>query len=190
MKLRESLKLVIAVFASSLCTDGAVLDTHTVVLDGGGNLLSWVSPQDKAYGRVATLSANFIQQAMVGPVDGANGLPVIYTHSEYDPGAFTGSGWPNNPAGKHAMLADSMMMFYAYSGNTNVLAAVQSLLNFQLARGTTPANYYWANVPWSTAAAGSTNYGNDASLEGAGVLEPDKIGELGFHGYLRFFQIT
>src|SRR5262245_15287282 len=190
MKARYRLNLLIAVLASSLCADGASLDTHPVVLDGGGNLLSWVSPQDKAYAHFATLSANFIQQSMLGPIDGVNGLPVIYTHSEYDPNNFTGSGWPNNPAGKHAMLADSMMMFYAYSGNTNAVAAVQSLLDFQLARGTTPTNYYWGNVPWSTAATSSTNYGNDASIEGSGVLEPDKVGELGFHGYLRFFEIT
>src|SRR5262245_58845552 len=168
MNAQDSLNLLIALLASSLPAYGASLDTHSVVLDGAGNLLSWVSPQDKAYANVATLSANFIQQAMLGPIDGANGLPVIYTHSEYDPNSFTGSGWPNNPAGKHAMMPDSIMMLYAYSANTNALAAVQSLLDFQLARGTTPANYYWANVPWSTGAASSTNYGNDALQEGAG----------------------
>ena len=45
-------------------------------------------------------------------------------------------------------------------------------------------------MPWSTAAAGSVNYGNDAMREGVDVLEPDKLGELGYHGYLCFYELT
>jgi hypothetical protein len=45
-------------------------------------------------------------------------------------------------------------------------------------------------VPWSTGAAGSTTYGDDAEREGAGVLEPDKLGELGYHGYLWAYEMT
>jgi hypothetical protein len=67
---------------------------------------------------------------------------------------------------------------------------VTGLLNFHLLHGTTPTNYFWAGVPYSTAASGSTNYGNDNYSEGVGVLEPDKIGELGYHGYLRFYELT
>jgi O-glycosyl hydrolase len=175
----------------TLVTPAAKLDTHEVALDGEGKLVSWFTPQDKAFSHVAKLSADWIKAAMTGPIDPANGLPVIHTHSEYHPVNFTGSGWPNNPAGKHAMLADSMMLYYAYSGDAAVLDAVKSLLDYQLtAAGTTPANYYWANVPWSTSAASNLQYGTDSISEGVGMLEPDKIGELGFHGYLRFYQIT
>ena len=167
---------------------GQTLDTHAVSIDAEGKLLSWVTPPDKAFDRVSFLSWDLLLNRI--PVDPSNGLKVYFTHSEYDPDNFGGSGWPNNPAGKNAMLAESAALYYAYSGNRGVIDLVSSLLNHQLQYGTTPAAYVWGNVPWSTAQAGSVTYGNDASREGAGVLEPDKVGELGFHGYLRFWQIT
>lgn len=167
------------------------LDTHTVALDADGKLLSWFVPQDGAFAHAAKLSAGFIKTAMKGPIDPANKLPVIFTHSEYHPANFTGSGWPNHPAGRNAMLAESLMLFYQYSGDAELLDAVRRLLDHQLTHGTTPASgYAWAKVPWSTSAAGNATYGTDNVVEGIGILEPDKIGELGFHGYLQFFKIT
>ena len=48
------------------------------------------------------------------------------------------------------MLADSLTLYYAYSGDTGVLDAVRALLDYQLStNGTTPGGYYYANVPWS-----------------------------------------
>jgi len=164
-------------------TRAAKLDTHPVRLDADGKLLPW-----KPYNEVAALSWELLLKRI--PVDPANGLKVYFTHCEYDPDTFTGSGWPNNPAGKNAMLADSALLWFQYTGDTNVVALVRSLLDHQLAHGTTPANYAWPNVPWSTARAGSVEYGNDNTVEGVGVLEPDKLGELGYHGYLRFYELT
>jgi hypothetical protein len=165
----------------------ALLDTHPVTLDGGGRLLSWVTPQDRAYDTVMALS--WFRLANM-PADPANGLSVAYTHSEYDPDDLSGSSWPNNAAGKHAMIADAACMYFAYTGDTTVIALARGLLDHQLRHGTTPPGYDWARVPWSTAAAGSIEFGNDARQEGVGVLQPDKIGELGFHGYLRFYELT
>lgn len=167
---------------------GVSLDTHQVYVDGAGKLVSWVSPLDKAYETVAFLSFDLLLNRI--PIDPANGLPVTYTHSEYDPDTLVGSAWPNNPAGKNAMLADAAAMYYAYSGNRAVVTLVQGLLDHQLLRGTTPTTYIWAGVPWSTGKASSAVYGNDDRVEGIDILEPDKIGELGYHGYLRFWQLT
>jgi hypothetical protein len=166
----------------------AKLDTRTVILDGGGRLLPWVTPQDQAYDRVMSLSWNFLENVI--PVDPANGLKVYFTHCEYDPATLAGTGWPNNAAGMHAMLADAAVMYYPYRGDTSIVRLVRELLDHHLAYGTTPANYHWSRVPWSTGKAGSITYGTDDIVEGAGVLEPDKIGEIGYHGYLRFWQLT
>jgi hypothetical protein len=167
---------------------GETLDTHAVQVDGDGKLLSWVTPQDQAFSQVSALSWGLLLNRM--PTDPGNGLKVYLTHSEYDPVSLAGTTWPNNPAGKNAMLAESAALYYAYSGNRAVIDLVRTLLDHQLAYGTTPAGYAWAGVPWSTGKAGSISYGNDTLREGAGVLEPDKVGELGFHGYLRMWQIT
>jgi hypothetical protein len=178
----------LAAAAQQIAVTGATLDTHAVLVDEANKLMSWVTPQDKAFDRVAFLSWDLLLNRI--PVDPSNGLKVYFTQSEYDPASLTGSGWPNNPAGKNAMLAESAALYYAYSGNRGVIDLVRALLDHQLQFGTTPASNVWGNVPWSTARAGSVTYGNDDMQEGVGVLEPDKVGELGFHGYLRFWQIT
>jgi hypothetical protein len=166
----------------------ATLDTHTVVLDGQGEIIPWTTNPGDGYDRVMFLSWDMLLNRL--PNDPNNHLPTVYTHSEYDPNDLGGTSWPNNPAGKNAMLADSASMYYFYSGNTGVVTLVSGLLNHQLQYGTTPANYFWAGVPYSTGAGGSVTYGNDSSNEGTGVLEPDKVGELGYHGYLRFYELT
>ena len=166
----------------------ATLDTHTVVLDGQGKIIPWTTNPGDGYDRVMFLSWDLLLNRILN--DPNNGLPAYYTHSEYDPNSLGGEDWPNNAAGKHAMLADSARMYYFYSGNTGVVSLVTGLLNYHLLHGTTPANYFWASVPYSTAKSGSTTYGNDDYSEGVGVLEPDKIGELGYHGYLKFYELT
>ncbi len=178
----------VAAFSAVPHARAAVLDSHELSLDGGGKLMSWVTPQDHAFDRVAFLSWDLLLNRI--PLDPATGVSVIATNSEYNAVTFTGAPWPNNPAGKNAMLSDAARMYYAYSGNMEVVTLVRSLLDHQLVHGTTPANYNWASVPWSTGAAGSVNYGNDALREGSGVLEPDKLGELGYHGYLWMYEFT
>ncbi len=166
----------------------ASLNGHTVVLDNFGKIIPWTQNPADGYDRVMFLSWDLLKNKI--PIDRSNGLKVIYTHSEYNPDDLSGTSWPNNPAGKNAMLADAALLYYAYSGDREVINEVVGLLDHQLLSGSTPQSYVWGGVPWSTAAAGSVGYGNDAMWEGVGVLEPDKVGELGFHGYLRFYQLT
>ncbi len=190
MSIRRSPVAALLLSAAVLAaiSDAATLDTHTVKLDGSSKIVPWTTDPADGYDRVVGLSWGLLKNDI--PIDPANGLPVFYTHSEYDPDNLSGSGWPNNAAGKNAMLADSAALDYAYSGDEGVVDLVRGLLDHQLDHGTTPAGYAWAKVPWSTAAAGSISYGDDALREGAGILEPDKVGELGYHGYLRFYEIT
>ena len=104
----------------------AMLDTHTVVLDGQGEIIPWTSDPGAGYDRVMFLSWDLLLNRI--HTDPNNGLPAYYTHSEYDPNGLTGEDWPNNAAGKHAMLADSASRYYYYSGNTGVVALVTGLL--------------------------------------------------------------
>ena len=164
------------------------MDTHVVVLDAQGAIIPWTQNPADGYDQVMFLSWDLLKNHI--PNDPANGLPVFYTHAEYNSTNRSGSTWPNNPAGKHAMLADAAVMYYAYAADSAVIDLVRGLLDHQLSFGTTPTNYSWSGVPWSTAAAGSIQYGNDTMREGAGVMEPDKVGELGYHGYLRFYEFT
>jgi hypothetical protein len=195
----------IACWTASLCVGLALLaplraeetlNGHRVVLDAQGKLLSWVTPQEKAYDRVMRLAWDFLlRSAVVEP----NGLKSYFAYCCIDQKTLRGTAWPHNPAGVYAMLVDSALAYYAYSGDRAVVDLVQSLLDYQLAHGTTPAHWNWGSVPYASSDHGATEYRGahdflyDQKMpgrgDGYGVIEPDKVGELGY-SYLKFYERT
>ena len=73
--------LLRAAAAASIFLGGAVaqdtLNQHKVVLDDSGKLLSWVQPQQQAYGRVVRLAWDFLLNTV--PVE-SNGLKSYFTY--------------------------------------------------------------------------------------------------------------
>src|SRR5262249_7590884 len=59
----------------------------------------------------------------------------------------------------------------------------------------TPVGWSWARVPYASSAAGATEYGGTDIAgpggpgDGVGVIEPDKVGELGY-ALVRFYELT
>jgi hypothetical protein len=207
MKLRGALLLmglfgVLVVVPTLLGQQKDRLNGHRVALDAQGKLLSWVTPQERAYDQVVKLGWDFIKNKV--PLE-SNGLKTYLTHSTFDPSTLHGTDWPHHPAGLYAMFVDSALAYYAYSGDTEVLERVREMLDYQLAHGTTPLGWDWVNVPYASSDPGSIEYygaddvkyceqqraGSSACGRGDGhyVLEPDKIGELGV-GYLKFYELT
>ena len=171
------------------------LNRHRVVLDSSGKLLSWVAPQDHAYDRVMRLAWDFLLHAV--PVE-ANGLKTYYTYCCMDQDTLHGTRWPHNPAGLYGMFTDSGAAYYAYSGDRAVVELVQSLLDYELVHGTTPSSWPWGGIPYASADPGAREYRGAHSFlyskrpavgDGYGVIEPDKVGELG-RGYLEFYELT
>jgi hypothetical protein len=170
----------------------ASLDGRPVLLDASGKILAW-SKQDSPYAHVARLAWDALKRAP----NQENGRPAFYAHSRFQPDTWEGVNWPHNPAGLYAMLIDSALLWYAFSGDAEVVALVRKLADHQLAHGTTPDDFAWASVPYASGEPGSLEYygANDEWCEhcgrgdGLGVLEPDKVGELGT-GYLRLFEAT
>jgi len=69
---------------------------------------------------------------------------------------------------------------------------MREMLDYQLAHGTTPADWEWANVPFATSCLDDKEYGRciqDMPREFYGGIETDKIGELGL-GYVLFYELT
>jgi hypothetical protein len=100
----------------------------------------------------------------------------------------------------NAGLAESAVLWYAYSGDRRPVELAQSLLDYQLAHGTTPRDWTWPRVPYASADHGATEYrgafehqygrtGEQAIGDGYGVIEPDKVGELGV-AYLLMFELA
>lgn len=181
---------------------GDQLFWHQVRLDDQGKLLSWVdsgAPYDQI------LRTNWAMFESI-PVQ-SDGYRTYFTYPEFngvnDPAQplFTGRPWAHNPAGLFAMLTDSAILYHAYSGDRVVMDRVREMLDHMLAYGTTDVTDSWALVPYSSSDAGNpvyrggtdTIYCNDHKPcgrgDGAGYLEPDKVGELGY-AYLQFYEFT
>jgi len=166
---------------------------HAVRLDPGGALAAW-SPGDAPYARVAGLAWRALETKFP---DEDNGLPTWLGYSRFDPEKLDGIAWPHNPAGFYAMLTDSAVLWYAFSGDAAAVDVVHRALLHQIEHGSTPADWDWARVPYASAAAGAADYeGADDTWcdfcgrgDGIGVIEPDKVGELGA-AYMQGYELT
>jgi len=166
---------------------------HAVRLDPGGALAAW-SPGDAPYARVAGLAWRALETKFP---DEDNGLPTWLGYSRFDPEKLDGIAWPHNPAGFYAMLTDSAVLWYAFSGDAAAVDVVHRALVHQIGHGSTPADWDWARVPYASAAAGAADYeGADDTWcdlcgrgDGIGVIEPDKVGELGY-AYVQGYELT
>jgi len=199
--MRSKLSVALVAMGLAACSRGAwstplppaTVMAHPVVLDETGRILPW--PRQAPYAHVSSLAWDFLKRVPAQP----NGLPTYYAHSRFEPDSetFEGFSWPHNPAGLYSMLIDSASLWHAFSGDREVVDLVAKLADYQLEHGTTPADAEWAKVPFASAAPYATEYGgaDDAWCDycgrgdGIGVIEPDKVGELGL-GYLRLWMIT
>jgi hypothetical protein len=171
----------------------AMIDARSVRLDARGKLLAWPD-HDAPYAVVVRLAWDALMHRV--PTQ-SNGLPTYMGYSRFAGDSFDGIAWPHNPAGLTAMLIDSASLWFAFSGDREVVSFVQRIADHQLAHGTTPASALWAGVPFASANAGDTEYGGADDEwcgscgrgDGVGVIEPDKVGELGF-GYAQLYEMT
>jgi hypothetical protein len=173
--------------ASTVSIHAQQLNGHDIVADDAGVIMSWLTPQASAYDRLLTLQGTFLLGGV--PQDPTSDWPAYFTQSSLYPGdPPTVSGWQNNPAGMHAMLAESLLAYYAYSGDSRYIDLVTALLDSDLVHGLTPVGWEWDSVPYAASTAGVIDY--DGAEGGyAHVVEPDKIGQLGY-AYLEMYEAT
>jgi len=177
---------------------------HPVRLDPEGKLLSWVD-SEAPYDQILRVDWEMFKRIPVQP----NGYRTYFTYPEFnglnDPAQpfFAGRPWAHNPAGLCAMLTDSALLYFAYSGDLVVMERVREMLDHILAYGTTSAADSWAQVPYASSDAGNPVYcgGTDKIYcdqenhtpcgrgDGVGFLEPDKVGELGY-AYLQYYEFS
>jgi hypothetical protein len=180
---------------------------HFVQRDAQGKILSWYKPNSPGagYAHVARLASEFIKSGT--PVDPKTGKklyfisccfqgPHIRGQEDFDKG-ITWEEWAHNPACVFAGLVHGLVLGYrVYSGDEAYIDVVKEMLDFQLANGTTPANWEWPNVPFASSDPGDTVYQGATQWENDGMrgdglhgIEPDKVGELGI-AYLYFYEVT
>jgi len=173
--------------ATQVSGTGTTWNNHPVVVDSSGKLVSWLS-SPYPYDQLVKLTWNYIQNTV--PNTSAGIKHYLSYCCFYEP-AGGNTQWYHNPAGLYAAFVDSLMSTYPYTGNTSLITTVQGMLDYQLAHGTTPSNWNWANIPFASAVNGDTNYHGDGTNERDGVngIQPDKAAELGY-AYIRFWELT
>src|SRR4051794_23902627 len=189
---RRALAIVVSllIFFSAQVAAADTINGHTVVLDSSGKIIPWTADPSLGYDTVVNLAWDYLLNRV--PND-TTGKPAYFTRSYLVPDTQQLANWPHNPAGLYGMLTESALKYYQYSGNRAVVTVAENVAAWHLQNGMTPANYSWANVPYSSADAGSltyqgASYGNTSGVgDGTGYLEPDKIGELGY-AWLTLYQ--
>ncbi len=171
----------------------AQLPYHSPVLDQHGKLLAWYEPgKNLGYDRVLRLGWDFIEHKVPLDTRTKTGLKIYLINSVFDDDTLQGVYWQHNPAMVYAAFVDGLVAWYPYSGDEEAITAVRGMLDYQLAHGTTPADWNWASVPFATACDDQTEYGRciqNLPAEFYGGIETDKVSQLGT-GYALFYELT
>jgi hypothetical protein len=169
----------------------AQLPWHQAVLDSQGKLLAWYHPEENlGYDMVLHLGWDFLEHKV--PDNPRTGLKIYLINSVFNGRTLLGMYWQHNPAMVFGSMVDSLVAWYPYSGDEQAKAVVRQMLDYQLAHGTTPADWKWPNVPFATSCGDQAEYGyciQDMPHEFYGGIETDKLGELGI-GYVLFYEMT
>ena len=160
------------------------LNGHTVLLDGSGKIIPWTTDPAQGYDQVMNLAWGYLLNSV--PIDSMTGKPAYYSRSYLSPDTQQPAEHPHNPAGLYGMLIESALKYYGYSGNIAAVNLAQDVARAQLNSGMTPTGWNWSNVPYASGDPGSLIYqgaagGNTSGVgDGTGVIEPDKVGEMGY----------
>jgi hypothetical protein len=195
MKLKAlTLATVLSLYAGCLQAQDFVnseLPWHAVAIDKQGKLLAWYAPEKSlGYDKVVRLAWDYMEHKAA--TDPKTGLKVYLINSVFDSKTGLGNYRQNNPASTFGQFVDSMVTWYPYAGDNETSGVVRSMLDYQLAHGTSPANWEWASVPFATGCGNDVDYGKcmqDAPRGFYGGIETDKLGELGI-GYVLFYEFT
>lgn len=156
-----------------------LINEHEILLDESEGLLPW-----RSYDQVVWLAMDFIRRC---PADSRTGLPWYLIHSCFWTDPLRVADWPDNPAGKFAMAVETLVRYYAFSGESWFTDVARTMLDRLIAYHT-PGSWNWPGVPYSSAESGTGVYFG-ARADGHYVTEPDKVAQAAL-GYLRFYQMT
>jgi hypothetical protein len=171
----------------------AQLPFHHPILDPQGNLLAWYEPEKNlGYDHVLHLGWDFIEHKVPTDTRHHTGLKIFLINSVMDGETLQGEYWQHNPAMVYAGFVDGVVAWYPYSGDQEAVAVVKSMLDYQLAHGTTPSDWEWPSVPFATSCDDQPEYGHciqNMPKEFYGGIETDKVGQLG-NAYALFYELT
>lgn len=147
---------------------------HDIRTDAQGHILPWFDDEPgKSYDHVIDLVWKFWEGMRADP----NGLPYYLNHQVWRPDFNDARGLGGDQL---QMAMSSWQLLYMYSGNERVKQNLVFLADHYLARGLSPADSAWPNIPFPyNTLIYSGHYDGDMVL-GAGYTQPDKAGSFGW----------
>jgi len=194
MSAKRRLSLTVWVLAGlGFRATAATIAGHPVVLDAQGKIIPWYSPTEKAFDQFLHRRWDFIKNKVPpcpGPPPRSN-YPQYYFYDGYvtQSAAITPDNWMNDIGEKIPNWFESARLYYAYTGDTQVMAIVRGLMDYTIAHGTSPASFAWPNFPQTTTGPGDLEFTGFTPTFARHETHVDHAGDMGL-SYFRLYQFT
>jgi len=182
-------------FCQNNWEDSTVFCTHNVVLDNLNKIIPWYEPRAKAYDHFLRLRWDFIKTKVPyspGPEPRSN-YPQYYFYCAFNQnnGVLEPDSWMNDIAEKIPNWFENARLYYAYSGDSSVMALMKDFIDYTLEHGTSPLDFAWPGFPYTTTNAGDTLFRGFTSAKRFALheIQVDHAGEMGLT-YLRMYFFT
>lgn len=164
------------------------INDHKVVLDEDRKIISWITPQSSAYSEFLHQRWNFFKNE-VKNYPGTSHPEYFFSCGFSNQNFGTPSGWMNDIGEKIPNLFENARLYYAYSGDMEVMDLVKDLIDYALANGTSSKDFAWPNFPYTTTNAGDTIFRGftDNKAFDLHEIQVDHAGDMGLT-YLRMYQ--
>lgn len=170
-------------------------NTHPVVLDSAGKIISWITPRSGAYDIFLRKKWEFIKTGVpAGPGPSPRSdYPQYYFYCAYrlKAGKMVPDTWMNDVGEKIPNWFESARLYYAYTGDSTVMTIVQDLIDYTIDHGTSPSSFSWPDFPYTTTNAGDTLFRGFTSAGRFALheVQVDHAGDMGLT-YYRLYQYT
>ena len=168
---------------------------HKVILDEHSKIISWITPQSKAYDQFLHQRWNFVKTKVPyspGPPPRSD-YPQYYFYCAYvlKDGKLEPDLWMNDIGEKIPNWFENARLYYAYTGDTEVMAIMKKFIDYTLEHGTSPSTFAWPEFPYTTTNAGDIEFRGFTSHKRLVLheIQVDHAGEMGLT-YYRMYLYT
>jgi hypothetical protein len=166
---------------------------RAVKLDSQGKIIPWYLPAERAYDEFLRRRWQFIK-TKVPPSPGPpprSDYPQYYFYDGYvtKEATITPDNWMNDVGEKIPNWLESARLYYAYSGDAEVMALVRKLIDYTLQHGTSPADFAWPHFPYTTTRHGDLEFKGFIPTFALHETHVDHAGDMGL-AYFRLHQFT
>lgn len=170
-------------------------NNHAVVLDNQSKIISWITPQSKAFDQFLRQRWNFIKTMVPGspgpPPRSSYPQYYFYCAYRFKDGKLQPDTWMNDIGEKIPNWFESARLYYAYTGDTSVMTIIKNLIDYTLGHGRSPLGFSWPGFPYTTTNAGDTEFRGFTSSKRFVLheVQVDHAGDIGLTCY-RLYQYT